>query len=501
MSRLAALCLSLLAAGCAYYNGMWSAQHFAKQARTLEAAGRVEEARAAWARAAVKAESVAVRHPKSRWANDALVLRGEGLARSGACGPAALPLRRAVQATADRALRERAGLALAECALEAGNVTAVDSALAGVAQSPDAGRRSRAAYLAGRAALARGDVAGATDWLARSNEPAAGPARTGAFLAAGRIAEAVALMDTLGGRRFLEDYWAAMLDALARAAGPDTAARALDRLLARRRLPVGPRARLLLADGDRRAARGEVDAAAARYAVVAQQARDSTAGQQARVRAARLTTARAETSDELAAAERRLLALVDEGLTGPAAAEARAAATLVRRVLVVDTAEPAAMFRAAELARDSLGARRLAGLLFLRLVRLRPASLFAPKALVAAAALLPERHDSLVAVLDSAYAGSPYTLAFRGAASPAFGAAEDSLARALGMVLRSAAGLSAAQLGLPVPGPRGPALDEGIETEGAARPADAAGRRDPRRARQPPPPPPPRPGERPVIPP
>ena len=180
--------------------------------------------------------------------------------------------------------------------------------------------------------------------------------------------------------------------------------------------------------------------------------RDSTVGQQARVREARLTAARAETSDELAAAERRLRALVDEGLTGPAAAEARAAAALVRRALVVDTAEPAAMFRAAELARDSLGARRLAGLLFLRLVRLRPASLFAPKALVAAAVLLPERHDSLVAVLDAAYAGSPYTLAFRGAASPAFGAAEDSLARALGIVLRSVAGLSSARLGPPVPG-------------------------------------------------
>src|SRR2546422_3931875 len=41
------------------------------------------------------------------------------------------------------------------------------------------------------------------------------------------------------------------------------------------------------------------------------------------------------------------------------------------------------------------------------------------------------------AVLDSAYAGSPYTLALRGEPSPAFAAAEDSLARALGLDRKS----------------------------------------------------------------
>src|SRR5207247_1475268 len=89
----------------------------------------------------------------------------------------------------------------------------------------------------------------------------------------------------------------------------------------------------------------------------------------------------------------------------------------------------------------------------------RPRALFAPKALVAAAALWPERRDSIRAVLDSAYAGSPYTLALRGEPSPAFAAAEDSLARALGLTVARPTVLLASRVPPPVTGPRGPLLD------------------------------------------
>src|SRR6266704_3587078 len=85
-----------------------------------------------------------------------------------------------------------------------------------------------------------------------------------------------------------------------------------------------------------------------------------------------------------------------------------------------------------------------------------PSSLFAPKALVAAAGLLPQSHDSLVALLSSRYPTSPYTLAVRGEASPAYAAAEDSLGRALGLELRSPPLAAAATVMPPVPGRRGP---------------------------------------------
>src|SRR5712675_1225421 len=107
---------------CGYYNGMWSADHFAAQARRQEHDGRIDEARASWAAAAVKAESVVAHHPHGRWADAALVLHGEGLAKSGACDRAAAPLARAIASVSDVGLRERAAIAAAECDVDAQRV-------------------------------------------------------------------------------------------------------------------------------------------------------------------------------------------------------------------------------------------------------------------------------------------------------------------------------------------------------------------------------------------
>jgi len=74
MSRVPILLLVAGAAGavgCVYYNGMWSAEQLAKEARRAEQRGSPFDARSFWARAAVKAESVVVQHPRSRWAEPA----------------------------------------------------------------------------------------------------------------------------------------------------------------------------------------------------------------------------------------------------------------------------------------------------------------------------------------------------------------------------------------------------------------------------------------------
>ena len=414
--RLPQLVLALAAAGaCASSNAMWSARQVANEARALEAEGRASDAAAAWARAAVKAESAAARHPGGPLVDEALTLQGEALARIGSCGVAEAPLRRVLEGGSDGTLRERAALVLAQCALDAGDPAAAERALVVPLESRDRGRRSRAAYLAGRAAVLRGDVPAALERLAGSEDAAAGFTRARLLAAAGRTGEVAALLDTLTRRRFAEAEWAAALDDVARASGPDVAAHTLDRLLARQRVRDRERARLLLADGNRRLAGGELDAAQRRYAQAERAAPDSVEGQRARL--------------------------------------------LLVRVLVPDSSGDAALFRAAELARDSLGSAPLAGRLFLRIVTLAPSSLFAPKALVAAAGLLPQSHDSLVALLSSRYPTSPYTLAVRGEASPAYAAAEDSLARALGLELRSPPLAVAATVRPPVPGRRGPTLD------------------------------------------
>jgi len=471
-----------LVVGCAYYNAMWSAERSAKEARRLEARGRTAEARAQWSRAAVKAETVLVRHPKSRWADDALVLRGEALARTGNCAAATRPLEEALRTAGAAALTERAALAAAECALGAGDPVRADRLLAYGGEWSDGRRRSHAAFLAGQAAAARGDAIGAAAWFARSGEPGAGAARARALIAAGQVTAALAYLDTVARRPFVETEWAGLLDDLAGApdGGPAVASGALDRLRANARIPSGAQARLLLADGDRLLDAGARDEATARYASVMRLVPDSAEAAAAAVRDIRTRLARADELADVAALRQELERVPRD--------EARALARAIGAVLDPSGSE-ADHFRAAELARDSFDAPLLAGRLFVGFAADYPQSLFAPKALVAALPLAPERRDSLVAVLQSTYAGSPYTLALYGESSPAFSVLEDSLAQALG--LSSPRPAAVPRVGSPWSGPRGPALDPPLGPSAAA----GAARTTASPAR-PTPPPPARPARR-----
>ncbi|HEV8399339.1 MAG TPA: hypothetical protein VGQ18_05805 [Gemmatimonadales bacterium] len=459
------IAFALAASGCTYYNAMWSAERFAKDARRLEAHGREPEARTQWARAAVKAESVFVHHPRSKWADDALVLRAEGLALAGTCDAAAVPLAKALSTVSEVPLRERAGLAAAHCALRNGKTTDAERALTEPLASTDAGRRSRAEYLAGQGAASRYDYDAAVAHFERSREPKALPARVRVLLTAGRAAAAAAVLDTLAMGRFVADDWTDLLDQLAGVGGPEAASRALERMLARTRVPSGDRARLLVADGDRRLARGDVDFAAARYEQAAASL-PAAQGGVARVRGVRVLAARAASPADLSVVIAALTHLArsekEGGLGGGAgAAEAQTLLDLVVRVSAT-SGTLGETFRAAELARDSLKAPRLAGQLFVDLAATDSGSLFAPKALVAALVLLPDRHDSIVGVLDRRYAASPYTRAFRGEASLAYAALEDSLARELGIEVARIVPSSAtrARSWTLLTGPRGPWLDD-----------------------------------------
>jgi hypothetical protein len=457
VTRAAALALVLATAGCVYYNGMWSAKRLARDARRFERNGQDAEAKLAWARAAEKAESVVVRHPRSRWADEALVLEGEGRAGSGDCTGAAPILADAMTRIPDVGLRERAQLAAAACALARGDPAGTGRGATPVLESGDAHRRSRAAELAGRAALARGDLATAVAVLARSREPGTAPARIRALIAAGRLDEAEAALQAPppGSGRFPEADWTPVFGELAAAAGPAAASRAVARLVLERRIPSGARARLLLADGDRLQAVGVVDSAAARYAAAAALVPDSAEGGRARVRTLQLQAIAVARVEDLAGPRAALEQLQQGG--GAGALDARALLQILTRVTAAGESD-ADRFRAAELARDSLGAPRLAAHLYLDFARQHPASLFAPKAIVAALSLAPAAADSLLATLDSAYPASPYTQALHGEASPAFAAAEDSLALALGVSaprLRALGSRTAA----PVPGQRGPGLE------------------------------------------
>lgn len=490
--RWSALTLIWSLAGCAYYNAMWSAEHYASDARHLEERGQVSEARAQWALAAAKAEAVVQRHPRSRWADDALVLQVEGMARSGQCQDAAEPIARADTSVKEPALRERVELATAQCALAARHPQQAGAALALPLASKDGGRRSRAEYLAGEAAVQQFDYDAAVKHFERSREPAALPALVRAHLLAGRPADATTALNALdNSSRFESDR----MDLLAQLAatggggggggGPEAASAALDRMLGRVRLPPTEQAKLLIADAERRLAHADYDAAAARYrrAVDIAPVETAEAGM-ALVGQQRVVIARATGRSDLApvAAELARLQRVSAG-----GAAAKRWLDLVTAVIPVPET-PGMRFRMAELARDSLGAPALAGQLFLDVTAGDTGSLYAPKALVAALALLPDRRDSIARVLDTRYAASPYTRVFHGEPSVAYAAAEDSLARELGVQFaQSTTAPSGARFDAPIPGPRGPWLDEPEQRApvrgGAARPARGQPRPPPGGAR------------------
>src|SRR3954464_5901102 len=90
---------SVLLAGCVYYNGMYNANRLAGSARKAEREGRTFEATRLWGQVATKAESVVVRHPTSKYAEEAGVLRGVALARLGQCEHALGALSRASSST------------------------------------------------------------------------------------------------------------------------------------------------------------------------------------------------------------------------------------------------------------------------------------------------------------------------------------------------------------------------------------------------------------------
>ena len=417
-----------VAAGCAYYNGLYNANHLADEARRAEREGRTSEARSLWSRAAVKAESVATRFKKSRYRDDALVLQGLALSRIGSCTAAVPPLRTAADSGADGTLQVQAALLLGQCWLA---LQAPDSALAAlglVGDSAAPGHRREALLLRGEARLRLGDAEGAlTDLTAAGAAQAVFP-RAVALTVLDRTDEAAELLASVVDSPYVEAGWLTALDTVGRRA-PEAASRLVDRLTGGNRLGAGVRARLLLADGERWRQAGIQEQAVPRFTAVAAAVSDSVEGQVARVhlaiRAARLSESEAALDtlvDSLQAATRaggRPLQVSGSFLS-----------VLTRaREAVRDSGTAMQIFLAAEDARDSLAAPRLAAALFAAVERHHPESVVAPKALLALADLRPDDADSLVARLEARYPESVYTLALHGAADDRYRAVEDSLLR------------------------------------------------------------------------
>jgi tetratricopeptide (TPR) repeat protein len=426
------LAATTLLASCAYYNGLYNTKDLAHQAEKLERQGRTGDARGFWDQVAVRAESVVVRHPHSKWTDEARYYQGKALARTDHCDRAVTPLALVAGGDRDAQLADEAALLLSTCRVKLGDLEGAGFAVERLIASPDRARRAEAGWRTGIAYRRTGRTAEAIDLLSRSGHPRARGELAAALADAGRIKEARALADSLLVERDTTVPWGGLIAALGVRVPLETSA-LLDTLLVR--LPPGPdsagawltadAARLLPLDRSRALARYETAFAAASARPV---------GVYARITGLRL---RLSTTEDFSLLDTIPALLTDmEPSAGEAVVRASrfsaVASQMDKRLDSLDLTAPQGDlqgFFLGEVLRDSLAAPRLAAQLWQRVLASWPESPFAPKIILALAATGATPADSLTRLLDEHYATSPYVLALHGTDDPGFRILEDSLAR------------------------------------------------------------------------
>ena len=433
-SLLVAATASILFA-CAYFNGLYNANHLASDAEKAEREGRVGEARSLWSQAAVKAESVATRYPESGYRDDALLLQGRALQATGDCARATVALETAVHSSSDSVLRNKASLILGQCYVYLAEYESAIDVLTPVAEATDTLWSIPARLWRGKALFRSGRNQEAITDLKGADVGEAALDLSMAYSAVGRTAYARSTLDGVVYGPYDELRWHEALDSLGRKY-PGDASAIVDVLVEREDLSEGERARLLLAEGQRWADRGLWDQAAVHFGRSAQIAPDSVDGLDAAVRRVLARIRAVEVLDDLAALADSLGHAVESESSGSLerATYLEIARGSVRalRASSVPTASGSGhpdleVFLRAEEMRDYVGAFPLAAAMFRHVAEAYPSSAIAPKSLMAAAQLDAPRADSLLFVLRTEYATSPYALLLKGIAGDRYSAIEDSL--------------------------------------------------------------------------
>jgi tetratricopeptide (TPR) repeat protein len=421
--------VSVLSGACVYYNGMYNANRLAGSARKAEREGRTFDANNLWGQVATKAESVVARHPTSKYAEPANVLRGIALARLGQCEPALAPLSRASLMPASD-LTEDALLATGQCQLALGNAPASQAAFGSLLDSKNRERRSTARLHHARSLRQQGRYSDALRLLEGVTDQRADGERILALAGVGRLSHALVIVDSLLGRRDTTMQWDSLVAAMARQ-NPPAASRLIDRI---QRIPVRSqelRARQLLEDG-RRLVRSDTARAQERFRQAIELSGSKESAGRANLELARMKLRSIERPEDLAPL---VTALEQVSINFEMAAEeARQLATLVggvheaaTRVTWETLRGDLRLFLAAEVARDSLQSPALAGHIFRRILDDFPNSSYAGKVVLALQRLEPTCSDSARALLDGLYSDSPYLAMVRGQDPPEYRLLEDSL--------------------------------------------------------------------------
>jgi hypothetical protein len=251
----------------------------------------------------------------------------------------------------------------------------------------------------------------------------------------------------------------------------------------RSRMRQNERARLHLHVGDLYLAAGNDTAALPHFVYTQRALRDSMPGREAAARQTVISLRELATLEEVdSTIARGRAAGANTGL------QRRLENNLVFLKVLRDRADytGSSLFLAGEVARDSLRSRALAHTLFKQVLTTRPGAPVAPKALLAAASVMPDSAESYHARLREEYPTSPYTMQLDRPNSPLIGqvlAAEQLLQQAW----RQSASAYAESLAV---------RRKAEEAQAAVAQTGSAARRPPPRttpAASPPPPPPPPP--------
>ena len=399
------------ASGCAYFNGVYNAKEAAGAADKLARAGHDADAAGSYALAAAKAETVLVRYPRSRWRADALYLAGRGAAFAGDCirGESRLAefLALSGRKTGER---DRARIALASCYVRSSRYAGARDMLEPLRTSKDREVRRQASLWAARAAVGMGDTDAALAYLGNVDVGSVQWELATASLAAQEYARAESLLVERAERGDYREEALIAVRELWRAGRHESAEKLVSRWAAAR---TSPNAKIMLhlASAELQMAAGRDSIARAHLLQVSRLATDPTIDREVSAQLALLGLKRLATLDDVQAAIRR-------------AANAAAGSPTLRRmqdnlilVTMLDAAQDAtgaSLFLAAEVARDSLRAPLLAHTMFRKLEATQPGALLTPKALLAAAAIVPDSADAYRERVVSRHPRSPFALLVAG---------------------------------------------------------------------------------------
>ena len=410
--RSSVLGLLLLLSGCAYYNGLYNAKVETRAADRLSRQGRDAEAMSRYATAAAKAETVLVRYPKSRWRPQALTLAGRTLALSGDCLTARPRLGEALALTGlDAEARDQLLVAQAACDVRDAHPAQALRALEPLAARGHPSVRPSAALWAVRAAIALGDAEHARTVLGPLDASAAQWELAQAALSEHRYAVAESLLTLRAARGDVRPDATPLLRTFWVSGQPDAVERLVNRWAAADTRPADKLALHMLAASLQIGAGLDVRARAHLLAV-RRLATDSVTDGEAAAQLTLISLASLSRPEDVAASVRRN---AHPGRTSSLQRRLEDNVVLVEMLANRPDASGASLYLAAEVARDSLRAPRLAVQLFKRIDQTVQGALLAPRGLATAASLDADSSAAVRARLRERYPRSPWTMALDGA--------------------------------------------------------------------------------------